>query len=193
MSARLAILTLGILLVATGAGAQTAGDGTARGSFSMSRAHIRPGRSLRELHRRALRPVARRNDHVSDRDVRGRFHLDLRRHAARADQAQPELRPDVCRASVHDRQRQAERRRGVSAHHVLVGWRALVDGSRGVHRLRDRPLHLSPHVISGRATRSDDCERHLRAAQQDRPRGDCALWQRPCLRIRLLYPLEYGV
>ena len=43
-------------------------------------------------------------------------------------------------------------------------------------------------VVSRRPTRSDDCERHLRAAQQSRRRGDCALRQRPCLWVRLLLP-----
>ena len=71
MPARLAILTFGILLVATGAGAQ-------QSAGAALREILFNGAFPENTKDRAARSVPRRNDHVSYRDVCWRFHLDLR-------------------------------------------------------------------------------------------------------------------
>ena len=169
MSARLAILTVGILLVATGAGAQSAGTerrrGTARDPFQ-GRSRRATGalseNSSAALYGLLLGETTTFPTGTSAGGFTWTFddtlHVPVRRSRSFGPMfAERPFTTGKGKLNV-----------GAAFQHTTfssVGGRSLTDLESSI-AYENGDIYRA-HVVSGRATRSDDCERHLRAAQQE--------------------------
>ena len=165
MTKRLTILIIGALLAATDARAQTAGDALRTVLFGGDTTTGALSGNSPALYGLLLGETTTFPIGSSAGGFTWLFDSNLRVPVRRS-----ELRPDVRRASVHDRQGQTECRRHVPAHDVRLGGRPAAVGDRGLRDLRIRRRDLSLDVVDWDRDRSDDRQRDLRCARPGGPR-----------------------
>ena len=196
MTARLAILTVGILLVATGAGAQSAGAQSAGGALRaiLFRGEDGATGALSENSSAALYGLllGETTTFPTGTSAGGftwtfddTLHVPIRRSRSFGPMfAERPFTTGKGKLNV-----------GAAFQHTTfssVGGRSLTD-------LESSITYESGDCIYRRTSSLDvQLDRTIVSAtyglhNKSRHRGDCALWQRPCLRVRLDYQMEYGV